>query len=140
MAEPIWSITRIDRRRWVGPDLDRLVGLADLASRLAAPASAPTISTATLARGAVEQPGADRVHPADAGDVEDEVAALQPVEPLRQRPEAREREIAGEAQHAPAVFLRLAVPGDRTHSRDMLQFPGARKLDRRLRAVDGAVP
>ena len=108
------------RRRRIGTDFDGLVRLADLAEQAGRPGVRADDLAAALTRRAVKQPGADRVHPADVRDVEDEIAALEPVEPLRQWPQPREGEIAGEAQHAPAVFLRLAVPGHRTHERDML--------------------
>ena len=117
-----WSYWRTwsSRYLWSG------VGVADLA--------------AAVARGAMDQPGADRVHPADAGQVEIEVLALQPLEPGRQHAELRQRQVAVKVEHPPAVLVAFSEPCDRAHSGDMLQFPASGKVDKRGRSVLAEVP
>jgi len=115
------------RRRLVGMDLHRLGGIGHLAEQNLLVFIRPDDLAVALAGGAVDEPGADRVHPLDAGEIEEEAAALQSVEPRRQHAEPRQRQIPFEMKHAPAVLDSITEPGNRAHSRDMLQFTSSGK-------------
>ena len=116
VASPSWVEHPLERRRRIGADLDRLVGALDLAEQGRCALVGADDLAAAVARGAVDEPGADRVHPADPGKVDDEVAALQPVEPVGQHSEPRQGQVALEAEHAAAFLDAVGEAGDRAHA------------------------
>ena len=73
-----------------------------------------------VAGGAVDQPGADRVHPPGLREVERRSVAAQPVEPCGEGAEPWKRQVALESEHPSAVLSLFSEPGDTAHSCDML--------------------
>ena len=71
----------------------------------------------------VHQPGADRVHPVDLGQVDDQPLGADILELLAELADPEQGEVAAEAQHGASVFLVQDQVGGGAHSGEVEHNP-----------------
>jgi hypothetical protein len=101
---------------------------------------APVKVTSLRLRQPVDQPGADRVHARHARQVDGQLSPVDPVKPIRDAVDPRERERPRETQHLPVAFQAFAEIGGFVHrERHWRQnATGARRVPCRRRTSPAA--